>query len=174
VKGGKKGMKRLILLLFSLCLLIGGAGPAAAGNTVQQTVSFQVQNINELEFVGTPSFVLDSISVEDIYKMVPDDEVHSYNITFNDPAYIRARLLHSMQEYSELFVEMEAPPGGTSYGQKSLNDYASGFPKGFQTLVYIDNYAKAKNIKIIYTLEAFVNVPPGTYTNTIEFYIGGI
>ena len=167
-------MKRLILLLFSFCLLSGGAGPTAAGNTVQQTVSFEVQNINELEFVGTPSLVLSSISDEAKMMMEPDSEILSYHITFNNPCHIRARLMSRMQEYSELFVEMEAPPGGTSYGQKSLNDYASGFPYGFQTLVYIGDYAKARNLKITFTLEAFVIVPPGSYTNTIEFYAGGI
>jgi hypothetical protein len=174
VNRGKKGMKRLILLLFSLCLLFGGTGSAAAGNTVQQTVSFEVQNINELEFVGTPSLVLSSISEGNIMKMEPDSEILSYHITFNNPVCIRARLLNSMQEYSELFVEMEAPPGGTSYGRKSLNDYASGFPYDFQTLVYTGDYGKAKNLKITFTLEAYVTVPPGSYTNRIEFYIGGI
>jgi len=106
--------------------------------------------------------------------MEPDSEILSYHITFNNPAYIRARLLSRMQEYSELFVEMEAPPGGTSYGQKSLNDYASGFPYGFQTLVYIGDNGKATNLRITFTLKAFVIVPPGSYTNTIEFFVGGI
>ena len=167
-------MKRLILLLFSLFLLFGGAGRAEAGSTIQQTVSFEVQNINELEFVGTPSLVLSSISTEEIWMMEPDSEILSYHITFNNPGYIRARVLSRMQEYSELFVEMEAPPGGTSYGKKSLNDYASGFPYGFQTLVNTGDYVKARNLKITFTLEAFVIVPPGSYTNTIEFFIGGI
>lgn len=167
-------MKRLILLLFPLCLLLGGSVPAPAGNTVQQTVSFEVQNINELEFVGTPSLILSSISDEVKMMMEPDSKILSYHITFNNPGYIRARVLSRMQEYSELFVEMEAPPGGTSYGKKSLNDYASGFPYGFQTLVNTGDYGKARNLKITFTLEAFVIVPPGSYTNTIEFYIGGI
>jgi len=166
-------MKRLILLLLS-CLLFGGAGLAAAGNTAQQTVSFEVQNVNELEFVGTPSLVLSSISTTEIWMMEPDSEILSYHITFNNPGYIRARLLSRMQEYSELFVEMEAPPGGTSYGQKSLNDYASGFPYGFQTLVNTGDYGKARNLRITFTLEAFVIVSPGSYTNTIEFVVGGI
>jgi len=166
-------MKNFILLLFSFCLLSGGAGPAAAGNTVQQTVSFQAEEIYELAFAGDLSFVIDQISVDDPYMMVPDEKVQLYHVTFNNPAYISARLVNNMPEFSLIKVQMEAPPGETSYGMKELNYFDSGFPNGIQHLVYIGDYARAANLHVNYKLEVSIYVPPGTYQNTIEFLVGG-
>lgn len=122
------------------------------------------------------SFVLDSFNW-DFYQgmpvLVPVIITHYYDITFTHTAYIKARLQNNMQEFSVLSVTFQAPPTGSSFGKKELNYFDSGLKKGFQNLAYVNNYARAQNLRIDYEIIASLYVIPGTYSNTIEFLFLG-
>lgn len=163
-----------IFLLLSVLLFL--LSYAKAGNYTQQTVNFQIEEIYAVEFPAQLSFTLDSFNwdfYENLPILVPDKVTHYYKLTFNDTAYIKSRLLNHMEPFSVISVTLEAPPRGTSFGKKELNDFTSGFKKNYQNLAYVDGYARVEGLRADYELIASIYVSPGIYYNTIEYIVVG-
>ena len=168
-------MKKILTLLVTLGLIFGGMKSAAAGNTANQTVTFEVSKIYEIGVSGNPgTFILSSLSQDPEVLAPASDSSTTYNITFNGPALIFAELLSEMPPSTSFYVRLDPPSGGTSYGEKALNDFAQGFPLSPQRLVYIDKYAVDINKTITYRLEATIWAGVGSGTNTVRFTIGGL
>jgi len=168
-------MKKILTLFITLGLIFGAVKSAAAGNTANQTVTFEVSKIYEIGVSGDPgAFTLSSLS-EDPEVLVPaSDSSTTYNISFNAPALIFAELLSEMPSWTSFYVRLDPPSGGISEGEKVLNDFAQGFPLSPQRLVYINEYAVDINKTIHYRLEATIWADVGSGTNTVRFTIGGL
>jgi hypothetical protein len=103
--------------------LLAGVSSAAAAQTANQTVTFQVDAINQIAFAGSPSLVINTATA----GSNPTDATAaaSWAVTTNQTgAKITASIGSAMPAGLTLSVNLSAPAGATSAGAQSLSTTA--------------------------------------------------
>jgi hypothetical protein len=100
----------------------GVSAVAQAANTATQTVTYEVQAINEITVDGAPSLTIDSATAGSAPDSVSDNST-TYSITTNESSKkITAAIDTAMETGLTLEVELAAPTGGgTSAAAQSLS-----------------------------------------------------
>lgn len=121
---------------FAALIIAGlGAGAAFAGNTAQQTVTYEVQAINELSVsAATASLIVNSATAGSAPN-VATDATTSYAITTNESnRKITGAINSNMPGGVTLSVTLAAPTGATSSGKLALSTTAVDLVRGISTL----------------------------------------
>lgn len=165
-KGGNvmKARKALVLFLVMSLAVFGFVAMAQASNTATQTVTFQVQAINEISLGADPDPLIISTATA---GSEPDSAqgTSTYAITTNEEGKkITAKIDTAMPMGTDLYVELEAPTGGTSSGQVELattdNDVVTG----------IEHVAESgKTITYTFSANATADVMGSTASKTVTF-----
>jgi hypothetical protein len=103
----------------SLLAMMSAIGSTAAAQTATQTLTFQVDAINQIAFTGSPSLVINTALAGTNPNSVTT--AVSWAVTTNQSnAKITASLNASLPADVVLSVELAAPTGATSTGAQSL------------------------------------------------------
>ena len=109
-------------LLATMALMIG-ASSAAAAQTATQTVTFQVDAINQIAFSGSPSLVINTATAGSAPTAATASA--SWAVTTNQSgAKITASIGSNMPAGLTLTASLAAPTGGSSAGAQSLSTTA--------------------------------------------------
>jgi hypothetical protein len=125
-----------ITAAFAALIIAGlGAGTAFAGNTAQQTVTYEVQAINELAVSSpTASLTVNSATAGSAPSVATDTST-SYAITTNQEGRKITGVINSnMPTGVTLSVTLAAPTGATSLGKQALSTLAADLVTGISTL----------------------------------------
>jgi len=108
-------------ILATLALL--GAATAASAQTATQTVTFQVDAINQIAFSGSPSLVVNSATAGS--NPTASTSAASWAVTTNQTgSKITASIGSNMPAGLTLSVNLAAPAGASSAGAQSLSTVA--------------------------------------------------
>ena len=134
-----------------LCLVLLAWGVAFAGNTAQQTVTFEVQAIDEISASGNPAALVISTATA---GSEPDDATNNtttYAVTTNGTnKKITGAIDSAMPANTTLQVNLTAPTDGSSAGGVALSATAADLVTGITQ--------KAESgLTITYTLSATVS-----------------
>jgi hypothetical protein len=172
MKGTKKLKRALPVLLFLIfCFL-----PAFvfSGNTAQQIVNFQIQEIGEIYVSGDPGPLiiqsLDPSYPNSEYDTIPDEDSSTYyNITTNYAFKITGELLQNMPQGTWIYIKLAEPPEGYSLGFVVLNDnYGTKLPA--QTLLTSDP-TSTTNLTITYKFAADLYAGTVNGNNTVKLTV---
>ena len=109
-------------LLFTITLLLG-ASSAASAQAATQTVTFQVDAINQISFAGSPSLVINTATAGSNPTSV--NAAATWAVTTNQSgAKITASIGSNMPAGLTLSANLTAPAGATSAGAQSLSTIA--------------------------------------------------
>ena len=109
-------------ILATLAFMIG-ASSAAAAQTATQTVTFQVDAINQIAFSGSPSLVINTATAGSAPTAATASA--SWAVTTNQSgAKITASIGSNMPAGLTLTASLAAPTGGSSAGAQSLSTTA--------------------------------------------------
>ena len=109
-------------ILATLALMIG-ASSAAVAQTATQTVTFQVDAINQIAFSGSPSLVINTATAGSAPTAAT--AAASWAVTTNQSgAKITASIGSNMPAGLTLTASLAAPTGGSSAGAQSLSTTA--------------------------------------------------
>ncbi len=162
---GKLVMKNLFSILVLAFLCCGLATTAIAQSTTQD-VTIVIADINEISVSGNLTLTINSATA----GSNPDDATDnttSYSITTNGTLKkITGQLDVVYAAGISLKVNLSAPTGGTSQGQKTLTTIAQDLVTGISGLA-------ESAIQIAYTASATAAVPPNGAgeTHTVTFTI---
>lgn len=126
--------------------LLAGASSIAAAQTATQSVTFQVDAINQIAFSGSPSLVINTASA----GSAPTSATASatWAVTTNQTSSkITASIASNMPSGLTLSVDLSAPAGGSSAGAKALSTTAVDLVTGITKLAQ-------SGIAVGYTLDA--------------------
>ena len=113
-------MKKLSVLLIA-AVLFGACGLAFAGTDSNQTITYQVQAINEIAVSGNPGALIVNTAVPGSQPTAATDATTSYSITTNNSdKKITGVLSAAMPSNTALKLNLTAPTGGSSAGQVTL------------------------------------------------------
>jgi hypothetical protein len=126
-------MRKLTALL-AAGLVFGASGIAMAGATANQTVTYEIQAINELSASGNPAALIVNAAVAGSAPTLVSDATSTYAITTNQTRKITGALDTAMPAGVTLTVALAAPTGGTSSGDVTLSDTAADLVTGIATL----------------------------------------
>ena len=131
-------MKTSSKILASVILataMFGSALKVSAGNTATQTVTYEVQAINELAVSGsTASLTVNAATAGSAPTAVTDSST-SYAITTNETnRKITGALNSDTPSGVTLAVTLAAPTGGTSAGKQNLSSTPVDLVSGISTL----------------------------------------
>ena len=155
-KGLRKAkMRKLSIILLAAVFCIGLSGIAVAGDSAQQTVTYEVEAINELAFSANPSpLIIDSTYDGTAWAPIEHAEGSAaYDITTNcgtDAKKITAQLNENTTGTMELKIYLMAPSGAETSGTTTLTTTPS------DVLINIDAVAE-ENIEIHYWFYATLN-----------------
>jgi hypothetical protein len=128
-------MRKVMIGLISLVLILSMAGIASAGNTAQQTVTFQVTAINELAVSGNPAALVINSAVAGSGPSPVTDSSTTYDITTNEAAKkITGSIDVNMPANTTLEANLTAPTGGSSTGYTTLSTTSADLVTGISTL----------------------------------------
>jgi hypothetical protein len=162
-------VKRRIALLLCAALALSMGGVAVAGSSDSQTVSYEVQAINEIVVSGDPGALAVSTATAGSQPDEVSDASTTYDITTNGTnKKITAVLNTAMPANVTLKVALVAPTGGSSEGDVTLSNVAADVVTGITQ--------KAEGSKTItYKLSALVTagiVASATKTVTLTIADG--
>ena len=119
--------------IFSTLALIVSASSAASAQTATQTVTFQVDAINQIAFTGSPSLVINTATAGS--NPTSATAAASWAVTTNQTgAKITASIASNMAAGLTLSVDLSAPAVGTSAGAQSLSTTAVDLVTGITKL----------------------------------------
>ena len=119
---------------FVLLAALGVAAPAAQAQTATQTVTFQVNAINQIAFVGAPSLTITTATAGSAPTSVTD-ATSSWAVTTNQTgAKITASIASNMPTGLTLSSSLVAPAAATSAGFLSLSTTAVDLVTGITKL----------------------------------------
>jgi len=161
----------MILLVFLLCFLpVSGF----SGNTAQQIVNFQIQEIAEISVSGDPG----PLTIQSIDPSYPNGEYDTlpaedsstyYNITSNYAFKITGELLQNMPQGTWIYIKLDEPSEGYSLGFVALNDnYGTKLPA--QTLLTSDP-TSSTNLTITYKFAADLYAGTVNGNNTVKLTV---
>lgn len=109
--------------LFATMFLMAGAASAASAQTATQTVTFQVDAINQIAFSGSPSLVINTATAG--VNPTAATAGATWAVTTNQSnAKITASINSAMPAGVTLAVSLAAPSVGTSAGSQALSTTA--------------------------------------------------
>ena len=152
--------------LFSTIALMLSAASAASAQTATQTVTFQVDAINQIAFAGSPSLVISTASAGSAPTSVT--AAATWAVTTNQTgAKITASINSAMPAGLTLSASLAAPTGGSSAGTQALGTTAVDVVTG------ITKVAQGA-MSVTYTLDATpaAGVVSST-TRTVTYTITG-
>ena len=127
-------MKKLIILA-SMALLLGLFASAYAADNTSQTVTYEVQAINEITVSGNPGALVISTATAGSEPDAATDATTSYSVTTNGTnKRITGSIDTAMPANTALLVSLTAPTGGSSAGQVTLSTTAQDLVTGISTL----------------------------------------
>lgn len=137
----------------------------ATAQTATQTVTFEVVAINEIQFSGAPSLVVNSAEAGAQPRAVASA---SWSVTTNQTnAKVAANLGSSMPAGLVLSVELVPPAGASAQGERELTSAAVDLVSGMTR-------QNAGGLTVTYRLVAAPDVAPGTTGNrTVTYTITG-
>lgn len=147
--------------LLLLVLLVGTSGWALAANTATQTVTLQVDPVNDISVSGDPAALIATATTP------ATDSSTTYDITTNGAALrITGQLDSALPADTTLTVELAAPAvaGATSSGPVSLTTTAAD-------LVTNINATAETGLGITYNFSALPTAVVGSTTRTVTFTI---
>jgi hypothetical protein len=157
-------MKKLVFGLFGLGLVFGLSGLALAGNTAQQTVTYQVDAINEISVSGNPGDLVVNSATAGSEPNEDTDNSTNWAITTNQTARkITGSINTAMPTNVTLEINLTAPTGGVSENDVSLSATDADLVTSIETVA-------ESGLTITYTLSATVAagvVPQAQKTVTI-------
>ena len=109
--------------ILATMILLAGSATAASAQTATQTVTFQVDAINQIAFSGSPSLVINTATA----GAAPTDATAAatWAVTTNQTgAKITASIGSAMPGGVTLSANLAAPTGATSAGAQSLGTTA--------------------------------------------------
>ena len=119
---------------FVLLAALAVAAPAAQAQTATQTVTFQVNAINQIAFVGAPSLTITTATAGSAPTSVTD-ATSSWAVTTNQTgAKITASIASNMPTGLTLSSSLVAPAAATSAGFLSLSTTAVDLVTGITKL----------------------------------------
>ena len=143
----QKKIFAIILTGIIFCL----TGIAFAGNSTTQTVTFQVNAINEITVSGNPGSLIVNTATAGSEPDQVSDSSTTYNITTNGSnKKITGQLDSDMPSYTTLTVNLTAPSSGTSAGDVTLSAGAANLVTGI-------NKKKGSSLGITYKFSATVD-----------------
>ena len=155
---------RLGTLAMAMGMVLGGQ--ALAGDTAQQTVTYEVTAINEISVSGNPGALTVSAATAGSQPDAVSDNTTSWAITTNagtDAKKLTAAIDSDMPAGVTLTVNVAAPSGGTSMGAVTLSSVAG------DVVTAIDSVAES-GLGITYGLSATVSAGVVTAANkTVTF-----
>jgi hypothetical protein len=127
-------MKKLIIL-GSVALLIALCTNAYSADNVTQTVTYEVQAINEITVSGNPGALVISAATAGSEPDAATDATTSYSVTTNGAnKVITGSIDTAMPSNTTLGVTLTAPTGGSSTGLVTLSMTAQNLVTGISTL----------------------------------------
>jgi hypothetical protein len=109
--------------ILATMILMAGAASAASAQTATQTVTFQVDAINQIAFSGSPSLVINTASAG--VDPTAATAGATWAVTTNQTgSKITASIGSAMPAGVTLSVNLAAPAGGTSAGAQALSTTA--------------------------------------------------
>jgi hypothetical protein len=115
-------------------LVLGASGIAMAGATATQTVTYEVQAINELSVSSATASLAVNAAVAGSAPTAVTDASTTYAITTNEAKKITGAIDTAMPTGVTLKVTLAAPAGGTSSGDVTLSAIAADLVTGIATL----------------------------------------
>ncbi|KPL00808.1 MAG: hypothetical protein AMJ91_03255 [candidate division Zixibacteria bacterium SM23_73_3] len=144
-------MKNLAACLVVLGLLFGLIGLALAANTAQQTVTFQVDAIDEVSVSGNPANLVVNTATAGSQPDDDTDNSTSWAVTTNGTnKKMTGDINVDMPANVTLQVNLTAPTGGSSAGDVSLSTTAAD-------LVTTITQVAESGLTITYTLSATID-----------------
>lgn len=132
-------MKKFWVILLAVGMCFGFSGMAMASDAANQTVTFEVQSINELSVSGNPAALVVNAAVAGSAPTAVSDETSKYAITTNETARkITAAIGEAMPAGVTLTINLAAPTGGTSAGAVTLTATGQDVVTAISTLNEID------------------------------------
>ena len=114
--------------------LFGFSSKVQAGATTSQTVSYEVQAINELAVSGDPSALTINAATAGSGPTTVTDTTSTYSVTTNESSRkITGHLNSDMDSGVTLSVTLAAPSGATSAGKTALSHTDSDLVTGIST-----------------------------------------
>jgi hypothetical protein len=143
-------MKKLVPCLFGLGLVFGFCCLTWAGNTAQQTVTYQVDAINEISVSGDPGNLVVNSATAGSEPDEDTDNTTTWAITTNQTARKMTGAIDSnMPANVTLEINLTAPTGGSSAGDVSLSTSDADLVTSIETVA-------ESGLTITYTLSATV------------------
>ena len=155
---------------FAALIIAGlGAGAAFAGSTAQQTVTFEVQAINELSVsAATASLTVNSATAGSAPSVATDSST-SYAVTTNETNRKITGVINSdMPSGVTLSVTLAGPTGADDLGKQALSTTPVDLVQGISTL---NESGKTISYELSATTAAGV-VPSATRTVTFTITAG--
>ena len=157
-------MKKLVLSVVGLGLVFGLSSLAMAGNTAQQTVTYEVSAINEISVSGNPGNLVVNSATAGSEPNEDTDNTTTWAITTNQTSRKMTGSINSnMPANVTLEINLIAPTGGVSEGDVSLSSTDADLVTSIETVA-------ESGLTITYTLSATVAagvVPQAHKTVTI-------
>jgi hypothetical protein len=126
---------RKFIALFAAVLILGAGGVAMASETANQTVTYEIEAINELSVSGNPGALTVNAAVAGAAPTAVEDATSSYAITTNETdRKITGAIDTDMPAGVTLTANLAAPTGGTSANAVALTAVAADFVTGISTL----------------------------------------
>lgn len=109
--------------ILATMILLAGAASAASAQTATQTVTFQVDAINQVAFSGSPSLVINTATAG--VDPTAATAAATWAVTTNQTgAKVTASIGSAMPAGVTLSVNLSAPTGATSAGAQALSTTA--------------------------------------------------
>ena len=144
-------MKNLAASLVVIGFLLGLVGLAIAANTAQQTVTFQVDAIDEISASGNPANLAVTTATAGSQPDDDTDNSTSWAVTTNGSnKKMTGDINANMPANVTLQINLTAPTGGSSTGDQSLSTVA-------EDLVTTITQLAESGLTIAYTLSATID-----------------
>jgi hypothetical protein len=128
----KKCTAALIIITLVLFVFAFGIGNMAeAANTATQTVTCEIQAIDELSVSGDPAPLIISSAAAGSEPTSATDSSTTYSITTNQAGRKITGQIDTDMTAGTLTVNLTAPTGGTSTGNVTLSSVAADLVTGF-------------------------------------------
>ena len=125
--------RRTALVVF--VLVLAAIGTSYAANTDNQTVTLQVDAINEIAVSADPGALIVNTATAGAQPDTATDNSTDYDITTNESnRKITGVLDAAVPANTELYIFLAAPTGGTSAGDVLLTTSAADLVTGITTL----------------------------------------
>lgn len=143
-------MKRFLALLVVCVVFTAFSGLALSSNSANQTVTFEIQAINEISVSGSPAKLTISTATAGGNPDNVTDSSTTYSITTNETGKkITGKIDTNMPSNTQLEVNLTAPTVGTSSGNVALSTTAADLVIGISKVADSD-------LQITYILSATV------------------